>query len=421
MESWVFKGVKKVLQNQSLSRLLLGRILTNIADSFINILIIWYFNEQYHSPVLLSVVFAVTSGIDALSFLLGPLVDHMKERRLLITSSLFQVIISAGLLGVVLAKNQLPNHWLASILVVGLALIYLFSSIIYPLETKILPKIVDKSQLVSANSLFQLAYKVLDISFNALATLFVAWFSLSVNFLLIFFIFFLATVMYRYFKIKADTITNVQSIATYHDYFQELLSGVRVLRKAPQVYQLFLPLAFVNFFYAISLVALPMFSKLYISSSSIGYGIVLMTSSLGGIAGAFFLNRLKLDIAKPVRFIALMMLLSGLSQIGFSFLAPVQPIVSLSLFFMSSLTMSMMNIVFVTLEQQSIESAYLGRVSMLTESLISVMIPLGSLVAGLLLKFVPILLVESMEGFALVLACGYYRFIYQVPKNEPAC
>ena len=168
MESWVFKGVKKVLKNQSLSRLLLGRILTNIADSFINILIIWYFNEQYHSPVLLSVVFAVTSGIDALSFLLGPLVDHMKERRLLITSSLFQVIISAGLLGVVLAKNQLPNHWLASILIVGLALIYLFSSIIYPLETKILPKIVDKSQLVSANSLFQLAYKVLDISFNVI-------------------------------------------------------------------------------------------------------------------------------------------------------------------------------------------------------------------------------------------------------------
>ena len=75
MESWVFKGVKKVLQNQSLSRLLLGRILTNVADSFINILIIWYFNEQYHSPVLLSVVFAVTSGIDALSFLLGPLVS----------------------------------------------------------------------------------------------------------------------------------------------------------------------------------------------------------------------------------------------------------------------------------------------------------------------------------------------------------
>ncbi len=28
--------------------------------------------------------------------------------------------------------------------------------------------------------------------------------------------------------------------------------------------------------------------------------------------------------------------------------------------------------------------------------------------------------VESMEGFALVLACGYYRFIYQIPKNEPA-
>ncbi|WP_208922165.1 MFS transporter, partial [Enterococcus cecorum] len=181
----------------------------------------------------------------------------------------------------------------------GLALIYLFSSIIYPLETKILPKIVDKSQLVSANSLFQLAYKVLDISFNALATLFVAWFSLSVNFLLIFFTFFLATVMYRYFKIKADTITNVQSIATYHDYFQELLSGVRIFRTAPPVYHLFLPLAFVNFFYAISLVALPMFSKLYISSSSIGYGIVLMTSSLGGIAGAFFLNRLKIDIAKP--------------------------------------------------------------------------------------------------------------------------
>lgn len=49
---------------KSISRLLIGRIATNIADSLFYITILWYFKIIFHSPMILSLVFIADSTID---------------------------------------------------------------------------------------------------------------------------------------------------------------------------------------------------------------------------------------------------------------------------------------------------------------------------------------------------------------------
>ncbi len=72
--------------------LLSGRILTNMGDSMFFMMVLWYFNEEFSSPMLLSLVFAISSLIDMLSFLLGPIVDRTSAKWNLFLVSMLQTV-----------------------------------------------------------------------------------------------------------------------------------------------------------------------------------------------------------------------------------------------------------------------------------------------------------------------------------------
>ncbi|WP_218086480.1 hypothetical protein, partial [Staphylococcus sp. HMSC065A08] len=66
-----------------------------------------------------------------------------------------------------------------------LTLSVLFSSIIYPTESALIPKLVNsKSQIARSNSLFQITYKGMDIVLDGLVGLLLSYLLLK-NFLLI--------------------------------------------------------------------------------------------------------------------------------------------------------------------------------------------------------------------------------------------
>lgn len=58
----------KLKKNLSVYTLLAGRVATNIADSLFYLAILWYFKQVTHSTMSVSIIFAITSGIDMLSF-----------------------------------------------------------------------------------------------------------------------------------------------------------------------------------------------------------------------------------------------------------------------------------------------------------------------------------------------------------------
>ena len=81
-------------------KLLVGRVTTNIADSLFYMAVLWYFKETGHSPFMVAVLLTVTSGIDMVSFGLGPLIDRISMKKLLNYSTIIQAAISAAVVGV---------------------------------------------------------------------------------------------------------------------------------------------------------------------------------------------------------------------------------------------------------------------------------------------------------------------------------
>ncbi|MEB3363327.1 hypothetical protein SDC49_05120 [Lactobacillus sp. R2/2] len=61
--------------------------------------VLWYFKETGHSPFMVAVLLTVTSGVDMVSFGLGPLIDRISMKKLLNYSTIIQAAISAAVVG----------------------------------------------------------------------------------------------------------------------------------------------------------------------------------------------------------------------------------------------------------------------------------------------------------------------------------
>jgi hypothetical protein len=78
------------------------------------------------------------------------------------------------------------------------------------------------------------------------------------------------------------------------------------------------------------------------------------------------------------------------------------------LIFISNCAINMMNVMFLSLIQKQIDLSLLGRVSTFTESMVSIMIPIGNFLGGILLLFISPLFAELLYGIALILCAVAY-------------
>lgn len=76
----------------------------------------------------------------------------------------------------------------------------------------------------------------------------------------------------------------------------------------------------------------------------------------------------------------------------------------------------MMNTNFEALVQTSFSSAILGRVETINDSLLSIMIPIGTLLGGWIVKSYGSLITQYIYGIALICSSIYY-FMVEKSKN----
>jgi hypothetical protein len=404
--------------------LLGGRILTNLADSILYILIVWRFNEQFSSPILLSLVFMTTSIIDSFSVFLGPLVDRTKPKFNLCFMSLLQAISVTVLLVVSFFMDE-TKFAFNLLLLVFLLIVYTASSMIYPSGSKLIPVIAEENSLVQVNSLFRTTEKVLDVSFNAVSTVIISFWKLDYSLFLILCLFYIATRLYR---LVAKGLENddaehsskqeTQESYSVHAYLLDLRDGIREVNYHPDILWLFLPLTVLNLFYGIAAVGLPIISATYISDKAYGYGSLLMCSSIGGVLGALLIGKFAESINDPKKYACIFLMVAGVAWLFIPVTMPFCFILSYPLIFINNCAINMMNVMFISLIQKQIDASLLGRVSTFTESLVSVMVPIGNFLCGLLLLVVSPLFTELLYGIALILCSVAYLFVKS--KNAPA-
>lgn len=392
---------------KSISRLLIGRIATNIADSLFYITILWYFKIIFHSPMILSLVFIADSTIDMCAFIFGPLIDRVYIKNLLKYVTVGQIILS-----IVASILFHFKNWKTLTLVL-LLLTYILSTIgstlIYPAEEKILPSIVNKNKLTKVNSLFQVTYRILDLFLDALAAVIVTYFSFNKAMVISAFVFTIALGFYAKLYLPRNLIVSEKD----HDYFtgkylQDLLKGWYVLKNEGRILLLIIPLAVTNLFYGIASVGMPYFSSQYLTKSAISYGGLELFSSIGGLLGSLIVS--KIDTLKPnlEQLIVICLGLAGISVVLEALVANYIPWLILIFALSSAFWISIMNINFEVLIQESFSPRILGRIETINSSIINCMIPIGSFLGGLIVQHFGAGIAILLQGLAEVLTAIFY-------------
>ncbi len=392
---------------KNISRLLIGRIATNIADSLFYITILWYFKIIFHSPMILSLVFIADSTIDMCAFIFGPLIDRVYIKNLLKYVTVGQIILS-----IVASILFHFKNWKTLTLVL-LLLTYILSTIgstlIYPAEEKILPSIVNKNKLTKVNSLFQVTYRILDLFLDALATVIVTYFSFNKAMAISAFVFTIALGFYAKLYLPRNLIVSEKD----HDYFtgkylQDLLKGWYVLKNEGRILLLIIPLAVTNLFYGIASVGMPYFSSQYLTKSAISYGGLELFSSIGGLLGSLIVS--KIDTLKPnlEQLIVICLGLAGISVVLEALVANYIPWLILIFALSSAFWISIMNINFEVLIQESFSPRILGRIETINSSIINCMIPIGSFLGGLIIQHFGAGIAILLQGLAEVLTAIFY-------------
>ena len=392
---------------KSISRLLIGRIATNIADSLFYITILWYFKIIFHSPMILSLVFIADSTIDMCAFIFGPLIDRVYIKNLLKYVTVGQIILS-----IVASILFHFKNWKTLTLVLLLLTYILFtigSTLIYPAEEKILPSIVNKNKLTKVNSLFQVTYRILDLFLDALATVIVTYFSFNKAMVISAFVFTIALGFYAKLYLPRNLIVSEKD----HDYFtgkylQDLLKGWYVLKNEGRILLLIIPLAVTNLFYGIASVGMPYFSSQYLTKSAISYGGLELFSSIGGLLGSLIVS--KVDTLKPnlEQLIVICLGLAGISVVLEALVANYIPWLILIFALSSAFWISIMNINFEVLIQESFSPRILGRIETINSSIINCMIPIGSFLGGLIVQHFGAGIAILLQGLAEVLTAIFY-------------
>lgn len=396
---------------KNISRLLIGRIATNIADSLFYITILWYFKIIFHSPMILSLVFIADSTIDMCASIFGPLIDRVYIKNLLKYVTVGQIILS-----IVASILFHFKNWKTLTLVL-LLLTYILSTIgstlIYPAEEKILPSIVNKNKLTKVNSLFQVTYRILDLFLDALATVIVTYFSFNKAMVISAFVFTIALGFYAKLYLPRNLIVSVKD----HDYFtgkylQDLLKGWYVLKNKGRILLLIIPLAVTNLFYGIASVGMPYFSSQYLTKSAISYGGLELFSSIGGLLGSLIVS--KIDTLKPnlEQLIVICLGLAGISVVLEALVANYIPWLILIFALSSAFWISIMNINFEVLIQESYSPRILGRIDTINSSIINCMIPIGSFLGGIIVQQFNSYLAVLLQGIAEIITAMFYLFIF---------
>lgn len=396
---------------KNISRLLIGCIATNIADSLFYITILWYFKIIFHSPMILSLVFIADSTIDMCAFIFGPLIDRVYIKNLLKYVTVGQIILS-----IVASILFHFKNWKTLTLVL-LLLTYILSTIgstlIYPAEEKILPSIVNKNKLTKVNSLFQVTYRILDLFLDALATVIVTYFSFNKAMAISAFVFTIALGFYAKLYLPRNLIVSEKD----HDYFtgkylQDLLKGWYVLKNEGRILLLIIPLAVTNLFYGIASVGMQYFSSQYLTKSAISYSGLELFSSIGGLLGSLIVS--KIDTLKPnlEQLIVICLGLAGVSIILEALVANYIPWLILIFALSSAFWISIMNINFEVLIQESFSPRILGRIETINSSIINCMIPIGSFLGGIIVQQFNSYLAVLLQGIAEIITAMFYLFIF---------
>jgi Major Facilitator Superfamily len=278
-------------RNRSFLRLFLGRIATNAGDSLYAVAAMWLVYDLTGSSFYTGLAGALLFSTQPLQVFLGPFVDRWSLRRVLVITQSIQLV---GVLIVPLAA--MTGHLSVWVILVLMPLLEFLNQFVYPAQHAALPRLVEKSQLVRANSLFSFAYEGGDMAFNTAAGVLIALIGAVSLYVADAVTFAIALVLFAGLSVSntsantetSDSETNADDLSSEEStlwtrYLTELRTGYSYIQGS-LILWILLGAIVANFAYGMAMAVLPAFADTI--GGPTAYGLLGVAMGAGSLLGA---------------------------------------------------------------------------------------------------------------------------------------
>ncbi|PER27978.1 MFS transporter [Bacillus cereus] len=357
-----------LLKNRNFLLLFLGRIFTNIGDSLYYVAAMWLVYKLSGNPFYSGLAGFLTLLPSALQFLTGPFVDRWAIKNTLVITQVLQCILI-----LIIPITHYFDLLTVQLLLIIMPIVAFIEQFAYPAQSKALPLLLHKTQLLKGNSLFSFAYQGIDLICTTLSGILVALFGAITLYVIDSFTFAITALLFFSLKMPKQAETNT-SLST-KQYFSDLKEGFSIVfRSLMGVFLIGSVVA--NFSIGMTMAILPSFADSLGGVKS--YGFFLAAISAGSLIGALFSSW----VGK--RNVGRVSIISFATGAIFWFLSTIVPFqwLSILLFGLAWIPIGATNILFATISQIVIPNQYIGRINSVMRSMGTIAMPFGSLIGG---------------------------------------
>ncbi|PET31896.1 MFS transporter [Bacillus anthracis] len=357
-----------ILKNRNFLLLFLGRIFTNIGDSLYYVAAMWLVYKLSGNPFYSGLAGFLTLLPSALQFLTGPFVDRWQIKNTLVITQVLQCILI-----LIIPITHYFDLLTVQLLLIIMPIVAFIEQFAYPAQSKALPLLLHKTQLLKGNSLFSFAYQGIDLICTTLSGILVALFGAITLYVIDSITFAITALLFFSLKMPQQTET-VTSLST-KQYFSDLKEGFSIVFRS--LMGIFLIGSVVaNFSIGMTMAILPSFADSLGGVKS--YGFFLAAISAGSLIGALFSSWVgKRNVGRT----SIIGFATGAIFWFFSTVVPFQWL-SIFLFGLAWVPIGATNILFATISQIVIPNQYIGRINSVMRSMGTIAMPFGSLIGG---------------------------------------
>jgi MFS family permease len=363
-----------LFKNRNFASLFFGRMVTNMGDSIYYVAAMWLVYELGGNAFYTGLAGFLTLMPGTLQFLIGPLVDRWQIKKVLISTQIIQ-----GMLVLTIPIAHYSGFLSVTFILVIMPVISALNQFAYPGQAALLPRIVDKDQLIKSNSLFSFAFQGVDLAFNALAGILLTIVGAVTLYMIDAVTFIAASILFSLIKLEEkQTVNEKQKIKeSVTQYKTDLVEGFSIVFKS-HLAKFLLGSIVANFAIGSIYAILPAFADGRGGSEL--YGLYLAAISGGALVGALCASWFgRFAIGK----LTILLFLIGGAMWLVSGIVPINA-VSIFLFGLAWIPIGATNVIFGAAIQSMVPSHLLGRIFSVTASLGALAMPTGSLLGGYL-------------------------------------
>ena len=327
----------------------MGRGVSDLGDYFGNLALSWLVYQITHSGFNLAltwIIFMIPRAVIRLTC--GVYVDRWNRRQIMLSTETIRALVFA--LMTVAVLRGMPTLLLiysAAGIVGGLGGLFDISS------DALVPSLVEKEELLRANSIFSSFYQVNSIVGPALAGLTIYAFGTSVPFLLDSISF--AALVVTVFLVKIPRLPPKPERASWRKQFEE---GFRYFKGRTELIMISVLTSGINFGLGAFWYVYTLFFATFLGAGSLGYGLFGTASSFGTLISTLYLShRGKLQRRRFAVVVSTFVCASGIGLASFARTLPE----ALLPIFVFGLAIPFFDIVGTTYYQETIPSEMLGR------------------------------------------------------------